>query len=267
MKKDKILLSLLLTGLILLGSACSKKQNPDKASQPGFLGQPTREMLQRESAESQSDHESRPESSGSDRSELDEPHTPVKKIEMGMVEQGVIGRKADDFFRPFSKTPVYYSYELTNEDSSKIEVVLALDEQNRAYLRLSSENETVELLSPSEDEIYILDSANKTAQALSGDEVLEYWNPRDLARSIFEQSSQLYYVGTGKAIFNSAPVTFEEYTRDNISFTRYYFSAEKSLGHRVFSNGKLISSVTITKLTNSLEEGPIFSLPEDYRLL
>lgn len=265
MLKDRLSLCLILVAVILLGTACSDKENP--INKPGFPSQPIGESMLATPGEPQASLKGEAGSSQTGRSELDEPHTPVKKIEMAMVEQGVVGRKADEFFSPFAKLPLYYSYELTNQDSSKMEVVLAVDEDNRAYLKISSETEVVELVSPNEDETYLLDSTNKTAKALSPEETTEYWNPRDLASSIFEQSSQLYYVGTGKAIFNSAPVTFEEYTRDNISFTRYYFSAEKSLGHRVFSEGKLIFSVTITKLTNSLEEGPIFSLPADYRLL
>lgn len=163
----------------------------------------------------------------------EEPDSPLKEIVISQAEQGVSGREAFRFFEIFSILPVYYAYKSTTLPENKSqEIVLSIDEIGRTYKKIETETDSVEIVSTAKDVYYELDRGNKIANPVSkeiaeGDIML-----KDLFEQTFEQAELLYYVGSGKGTFGGREVEFEEYTKDNKNFVRYYFDENSVFGHR-----------------------------------
>ncbi|MGB4609426.1 MAG: hypothetical protein WBH77_02255 [Saccharofermentanales bacterium] len=198
----------------------------------------------------------------------EEPDSPLKDITISQAEQGVSERQAMRFFENFSTVPVYYAYKSTILPENKVqEVIIAIDENGRTYTKIKSESDSVEIVSTAKDVYYELDRENKVANPISKEVAQGDIISKDVFEQISEQAELLYYVGSGKAIFKNLEVEFEEYTKDNKNFVRYYFDQNSVYGHRTFENNQLKSQVIITALKNYFpDQMDIFEIPDDYTI-
>ncbi|NLJ69978.1 MAG: hypothetical protein GX328_00740 [Clostridiaceae bacterium] len=196
----------------------------------------------------------------------EEPDSPLKEIIISQAEQGVSGREALRFFKTFSTIPVYYEYKLTTLPENKSqEVIIAIDEIGRTYTKIGNESDSVEIVSTAKDIYYELDRENKIANPISKEVAQGDIISKDSFEQIYEQAELLYYVGSGKAIFRGREVEFEEYTKDNKTFVRYYFDQDSVFGSRTFENNQLKLQVVISALKNYFpDKMDIFLIPDDY---
>lgn len=198
----------------------------------------------------------------------EEPDSPVAEITILQAEQGVSDREAARFFKTFSTIPVYYKYETTSipEDISQF-ITISIDEIGRTYTLISDEEISVEIVSTADEKYYELDRENKTANQISKEMAQGEIISKDVFEQLYAQAELLYYVGSGKAQFGGRELDFEEYTKDNRTFVRYYFDDKSVFGHRTFEDNQLKSQVKIEALKNYFpEEMDIFLIPEDFTI-
>lgn len=197
-----------------------------------------------------------------------EPDSPVEAIMLYQTEQGISDRNAERFFKTFSTTPVYYSYEMTSLSDEKVtEIQLAIDDASRTYMKIQRDELLVEVISTRDGQYFELDSINKVATEISQTEAQGNFISKETFEKIYNQAELLYYVGEGQAKFFGEDVTFEEYTTDNKIFLRYYFTDDQVLGHRTLEDNQIISTVKINTLKNYFtEEMDMFELPPDFKV-
>ncbi|HHU53385.1 MAG TPA: hypothetical protein GXZ43_04825 [Clostridiaceae bacterium] len=198
----------------------------------------------------------------------EEPDSPLQEIAISQAEQGVSDREAIRFFKTFSTIPVYYAYTSTVLPENKSQdVIISIDEIGRTYTKIESKTDSVEIVSTSKDVYYELDRENKIAYSISKEDAQGDIISKDVFEQIYEQAELLYYVGSGKATFKNRDVEFEEYTKDNKTFVRYYFDEDSVYGHRTFENNQLKSQVVISALKNYFpDQMDIFLIPDDFTI-
>lgn len=198
----------------------------------------------------------------------EEPDSPIAEINLSQAEQGVSEREAKRFFKTFSTIPVYYEYKSTTLPENKTQTVtISIDEIGRTYTKIESEQDSVEIISTADEKYYELDRENKVANRISKEIAQGEIISKDVFEQIYAQAELLYYVGKGKGQFSSHELEFEEYTKDNKTFVRYYFDDESIYGHRTFENNQLKSQVAIKALKNYFpDEMEKFLIPEDFTI-
>lgn len=201
-------------------------------------------------------------------SNSDEPASPVNTIKLSQAEQGISNRQAERFFKTFSTIPVCYSYKTTTYPENKVcEVKLAIDDNDQTYKKISMNEIEVEILSTINGQYFELDAVEEAANEISQEEAQGDIISRNTFERIYNLANVLYYVGEGQAKFLDQEAYFEEYTRDNETFIRYYFTDDHVLGHRSFKDNNLLSEVEIKTLKNYFEdELYIFEIPEGYSI-
>jgi len=196
----------------------------------------------------------------------EEPDSPLQEVTIFQAGQGVSDREALRFFKTFLTIPIYYAYKLTILPENKTqEIIVSIDESGRTYTKIESESGSVEIVSTTKDVYYELDRENKIANPVSKEVAQGDIISKDVFEQIYEQAELLYYVGSGKATFRGREVEFEEYTKDNKTFVRYYFDQDSVFGYRTFENNQLKLQVVIIALKNYFpNQMDIFVIPDDY---
>lgn len=288
MKRTKYLVSIIIIlSLILSLTACGKSEKEAEEQTDILSGADVKtdlseqvsanELSEKADADKKADEKETKESVSSTTLESapvlapdfdyeEEPDSPLQEITISQAEQGVSDREALRFFKTFSTIPVYYAYKSTILPENKSqEVIISIDEIGRTYTKIESESDSVEIVSTAKDVYYELDRENKTANPISKEVAQGDIISKDVFEQIYEQAELLYYVGSGKATFGGREVEFEEYTKDNKTFVRYYFDQDSVFGHRTFENNQLKLQVVISALKNYFpDQMDVFVIPDDY---
>ncbi len=276
MYRKKFYTVFILSALLLSLLSCSSHDPAESTESVSDDETVVQVSSQAETTESASKSENNTTASEPTRSQIDqstpddeqgdEPASPLRQIQFYQAEQGVRGRKAEAFFEQLSEYPLYYSYQSRNsENDEKLNIVMAIDAEQRLYARYENMKQSIEIISPVSGQYYLVDSDSKTFAPVAETEIEAFLITPKMTSSMMDGANRLYFIGSGKAKFEHTDTDFEEYTRDNQSFIRYYFNHNQPLGHRIFRDGQLQSEIVINKLSDQIDaEEVIFEIPSDY---
>ncbi len=199
----------------------------------------------------------------------EEPESPLASIYLSQTNRNISDKTVSAFFDFFMKKPIYYAFHTENElNNHSYDVVIALDEPDRSYMKINDGQDIFELVSSDTKQYFLLDETEQTAREIKPETVADQMLYLKSFQKMNELAQHLYYVGSGKAVFYGQQVEFEEYTQDNEIFIRYYFEREKCLGFRTFMNQKIQSETKINSLYHEFPDGVhLFDVPDSYQVI
>lgn len=201
-----------------------------------------------------------------DETQNEEPAVPLTLPQENPI-RGVSGHRVERFFKTLSTNPVYYHYavipgEDVPEDEPITEVLVVLN-GDRSYLRITTINSVIAVLSMGDGRFYQLDLLAGSYEELPDNTSFKNELSMEAYRSLEANAANFISTGKGEAIFYGRKVVFEEFTPDGSLYMRYYFVGDALVGHRSFQAGKILQTVKVEETSNRTNHD-VFAIPEGF---